>query len=109
MLAPCEGPPPPPAHVLRGGVLSVYVDGSGEGQGGWGVVMVDGGHGTQDRDATHRADFYGCVVLDPSAPPFLGATRATNNTAELTALAEALHISTLRIWGRGPASCQAAT
>ena len=53
--------------------------------------MVDGGRGGVDRGAIERARFYGPVVTDAAAPPFLGAERATNNTAELTALAEALH------------------
>ena len=70
----------------------MYVDGSGDAAGGWGVVVVEGGRGTLDRHvgARLRAEFYGPLVLDVAAPPFMGADRATNNTAELTALAEGL-------------------
>ena len=52
--------------------------------------MVDGGRAGSDRDAVLRAEYYGPVVLDRVAPTFWGAGRATNNTAELTALLEAL-------------------
>ena len=52
--------------------------------------MVDGGRGNTDRGARKCAEFYGPLTLDPAAPPFLGAERATNNTAELSALAEGL-------------------
>ena len=78
-------PPAPPPDILRDGVLAAYVDGSGDGQGGWGVVVVTGSKGNQtDKRALKCAEFYGPLVLDPAAPPFLGAERATNNTAELT-------------------------
>ena len=84
--------PKPPAELLRrgAGVLSVYVDGSGDGAGGWGVTVVTGGRGGADRDARQRAEHYGPMVLDPTAPPFLGAERTTNQTAELAAFAEGL-------------------
>ena len=84
--------PLPPAELLRrgAGVLTVYVDGSGESKGGWGVVVVSGGRGGQDRDATEIAEHYGPLVLDPTAAPFLGVEKASNNTAELTALCEGL-------------------
>lgn len=90
-----ELPPPPaaqpPPELLRAGILSIYTDGSGEADGGWGVVVVHGGRGTQtDATARHRATFYGPITLLPTAPPFLGAERGTNNVAELTAFAEAL-------------------
>ena len=90
-----ELPPPPaaqpPPELLRAGILSIYTDGSGEADGGWGVVVVHGGRGTQtDATARHRATFYGPITLLPTAPPFLRAERGTNNVAELTAFAEAL-------------------
>ena len=87
-----RAPQSAPPEVLRAGVLTVYVDGSGDAAGGWGVVVVEGGRGTLDRHvgARLRAEFYGPLVLDVAAPPFMGADRATNNTAELTALAEGL-------------------
>ena len=55
-------------------------------------IWREGGRGTLDRHvgARLRAEFYGPLVLDVAAPPFMGAERATNNTAELTALAEGL-------------------
>ena len=86
-------PPLPPVELLQRaeGVLSIYVDGSGAGSGGWGVVAVEGGHGGADDDATLRAEHYGSVTMDTLAPPFIGATTVTNSTAELTALAEGLY------------------
>jgi len=84
-------PPAPPPAILRDGVLAVYVDGSGDGAGGWGVVVVEGSRGTlTDLRAQLRAEFYGPLVLDSTAPPYLGVERVTNNTAELTCLAEGL-------------------
>ena len=81
----------PPPELLRAGILSIYTDGSGEADGGWGVVVVHGGRGTQtDTTARHHATFYGPITLQTTAPPFLGAERGTNNVAELTAFAEAL-------------------
>ena len=74
-------------------MLTLYVDGSGEAKGGCrGVVVVEGGRGTLDRHAgvRLRAEFYGPLVLDAAAPPYLGVERDNNNTAELTALAEGL-------------------
>jgi hypothetical protein len=67
-------------------VPAVYVDGSGVAEGGWGVVAVSGSRGGADRSAELVADHYGHVVLDEAAPPFLGATKVTNNSAELTPL-----------------------
>ena len=51
-------PVPPPAILRRGGGLpAVYVDGSGAGAGGWGVVVVTGSRGGADRDAREVASF----------------------------------------------------
>ena len=82
--------PSPPSAVLQSGVLTVYVDGSGTGGGGWGVVAVTDGRGGADADARLRDERYGPLVLDRDAPPYLGAERTTNQTAELTAFAEGL-------------------
>ena len=58
-----KAPPAPPPEILRDGVLTVYVDGSGDGRGGWGVVVVTGGRGNQtDKRALKRAEFYGPLV-----------------------------------------------
>jgi ribonuclease HI len=85
-------PPEPPPELLRrgAGVVTVYVDGSGEGACGWGVVVVSGGRGGADRTARLVTERYGPLVLARDAPPFIGAEKASNNTAELTALAEGL-------------------
>ena len=82
--------PVPPVQILRSGVPAVYVDGSGAGEGGWGVIAVSGSRGGADRSAELVAEHYGPVVVDATAPPCLGATRVTNNTAELTAFGEGL-------------------
>ena len=46
--------------------------------------------GNADKEAVLRTECYGPVVVDAVAPPYLGAAKVTNNTAELTALAEGL-------------------
>ena len=95
--------PQPPARVLRSGVPAVYVDGSGAGEGGWGVVAVSGSTGGADRAAELVAEHYGPVTIVATAPPFLGATRVTNNTAELTAFGEGLAYLRDVEGGTGPA------
>ena len=59
---------------------------------GWASAIVRGGDGQADVGATVVAEGWGPVVLDEDAPQFLGATRLTNNTAELTGLIETLLI-----------------
>lgn len=75
---------------------------AGEGGAGWGVVVVE----QTARQAQLQVDsgggkllheLYGPVMLDRGSPLYLGAERATNNTAELSAVVE------VRRWrARGP-------
>ena len=59
---------------------------------GWGVVVVE--HSAReaqrpdDRGGTLLHELYGPVMLDRASPLYLGAERATNNTAELSAVVE---------------------
>jgi len=76
----------------------IYVDGSCIGNqnvneetpAGWGVVVITGSNdlGRGNGDILH--EFNGKVVTDPGDPKFIGAEVGSNNTAELTAFAEAL-------------------
>ena len=75
----------------------VYTDGAydqagkgGAQKGGFGFVIVRGGDGDQDREAREVARGWGQVQTNKASPAYLGAVEHTNNTAELTALAEAL-------------------
>ena len=75
----------------------IYTDGAydqakegGTQKGGFGVVMVRGGDGEDDKDAREIMRGWGQVITDKNHPAYLGADEHTNNTAELTALAEAL-------------------
>jgi len=77
----------PRLSVYRGDRTSYYTDGSGSGSGGWGLVVVRRG---ADGDREMVGEFCGGVVVDAKAKPWLGAARATNNTAELQGVAEAL-------------------
>ena len=52
--------------------------------------MVRGGDGEDDKDAREIMRGWGQVITDKNHPAYLGADEHTNNTAELTALAEAL-------------------
>ena len=70
--------------------MEIYVDGSCAGnarvrssvcKAGWGVVVVDG---------TGVTELFGPVLLDSENPCFLGAEVGSNNTAELSAMCEAL-------------------
>ena len=68
----------------------IYTDGSGGQQSsntaGWGFAVYD----ANDTDMQHALfEIYGPVMLDTSDQRYIGATQATNNTAELTAIAEA--------------------
>ena len=76
--------PPPQAW-------SLYTDGSGsadeQSPAGWGVAVYDG----TDTDAQHCLfELRGPILTNDTDQRFLGATKQTNNTAELTAIAEAL-------------------
>ena len=75
----------------------VYVDGAydqaGEGgtqKGGFGVIIVQGGDGGNDENAFEVMQGWGQVTTNKASPVYIGATEHTNNTAELTALAEAM-------------------
>ena len=56
---------------------------------GWGVVAVKA-EGREDRDESVLVELYGFVILDNSSPFYMGASVGSNNTAELTAIGEAL-------------------
>lgn len=70
--------------------LNIYTNGSGgpnEQMGaGWGFAAYDGNHDFN----FPCAKSYGPVIVEPWCPCFLGATAHTNNTAEISAMVEAL-------------------
>lgn len=70
--------------------IVLYTDGSFRNSppAGWGVVVLN----CSSLDSRYHisAELFGRVIIDSSSPFFLGATRASNNTGELTALGEAL-------------------
>jgi ribonuclease HI len=75
----------------------IYTDGgcddSGEGGiAGWGAsaVRVTSPDAQPETDETPVADLWGRVVLDKQSVWFQGCARATNNTGELTGIAQAL-------------------
>jgi len=77
--------------------IRIYTDGgcddSGEGGiAGWGacVVHVERPDAQPESDETPVADLWGRVVLDRRSEWFQGCARATNNTGELTGIAQAL-------------------
>ena len=60
--------------------IECYTDGSfipNSQSAGWGVALCEKGR---------CFPFWGAVQLDPSAPDFCGASRASNNTGELSAI-----------------------
>ena len=74
------------ADVHEGG-MALYTDGSmATAAGGWGLVVSRRDAALEERE---MARFCGPVVVDAGARPYLGARRATNNTAELHGVAEA--------------------
>ena len=83
-----------PPDQLPQDALSIFTDGSGpdrhEVTAGWGFTVVTGGDGNTDDNATEVHSRCGRVVTDTHDAQFIGAERATNNTAELTAIACAL-------------------
>ena len=94
---------PPTDFGSLPGARVVYMDGSYTVGGvqpekaGWGVRMLDGDvDGDGDRDANVAADLCGPVVIDPRSRAFTGAEKLSNNTAELTALLEALELLTAK-------------
>ena len=77
--------------------IRIYTDGgcddNGEGGiAGWGacVVHVDRPDAQPESDETPVADLWGRAVLDRRSEWFQGCARATNNTGELTGIAQAL-------------------
>ena len=73
--------------------LAIYTDGACKGNknvyskqapAGWGVVVVD------DARQHQIVELYGPVVLDRKSPSYMKALVCSNNTAELTAVGEAL-------------------
>ena len=55
---------------------------------GWAYAVVMGGDGICDENAMLVTEGYGPVVTSPVHAAFVGARKHTNNTAELSALAE---------------------
>ena len=51
---------------------------------------MNGGDGVEDTHATEIARGWGQVTTDKASPVYIDACEHTNNTAELTALAEAM-------------------
>ena len=68
---------------------TAYTDGSEDGgRAGWAYAVVMGGDGISDENAMLVTEGYGPVVTSPVHAAFVGARKHTNNTAELSALAE---------------------
>ena len=68
-----------------------YTDGSEDlGKAGWAYAVLIGGDAIGDEGASLTSEGYGPVVTSAAHPAYLGARKHTNNTAELTALAELL-------------------
>ena len=86
-----NAPTPLPANTLV-----IYTDGSGPDRhaahqtAGWGFTVVTGGDGNADARAIEQHSRCGYVATDANDAQHIGAERATNNTAELTAIARAL-------------------
>ena len=53
-------------------------------------MRVHGGDGDQDDGAVERSSACGRVITERGHPAFLGATKMSNNTGELSAAAELL-------------------
>ena len=92
-LGPARQRPP----VANPTTTVVYCDGGydpadqGGGQcAGFGVSIVRGGDGEEDKQAIEFESLSGPVSLDKSSPTFLGALQHTNNTGELTGITEAI-------------------
>ena len=59
-------------------------------QGGFGYVAITNGDGDLDTEATEITRAWGAVQCASGSPAYIGATEHTNNTAELTAMAESI-------------------
>lgn len=82
-------------------MLHIYVDGSclgnqnvdSETPAGWGVVIITGSNDLGRGNGEVLHEFHGRVITDSEGSDFIGADVGSNNTAELTAMAEALRWS----------------
>ena len=80
------------------GLLMAYIDGSclenkhvnAQTPASWSVVIVTGDNELGKGKGTILTEFYGRVQTNPDADDFIGAEVGSNNTGELTAMAEAL-------------------
>ena len=78
-------------------MFHIYVDGSclgnqnvdSETPAGWGVVVITGSNDLGRGNGEIFHEFNGKVITDQSDSKFIGAEVGSNNTAELTAFAEA--------------------
>ena len=79
-------------------MFHIYVDGSCLGNqnvdeetpAGWGVVVITGSNDLGRGNGEIFHEFNGRVITNPEESKFIGAEVGSNNTAELTAFAEAL-------------------
>ena len=79
-------------------MFHIYVDGSclgnqnvdSETPAGWGVVVITGSNDLGRGNGEIFHEFNGEVITDSDDSKFIGAEVGSNNTAELTAFAEAL-------------------
>ena len=79
-------------------MFHIYVDGSCLGNqnvdeetpAGWGVVVITGSNDPGRGNGEIFHELNGRVITDPEESKFIGAEVGSNNTAELTAFAEAL-------------------
>jgi ribonuclease HI len=79
-------------------LFHIYVDGScignqnvgAETPAGWGVVVITGSNDLGRGNGKVHHEFSGSVITDVSDSDYFGAEVGSNNTAELTAFAEAL-------------------
>lgn len=79
-------------------MFHIYVDGSCLGNqnvdeetpAGWGVVVITGSNDLGRGNGEIFHEFNGRVITNPDESRFIGAEVGSNNTAELTAFAEAL-------------------
>ena len=53
-------------------------------------MLTENGDGVEDWGAKVVDEGYGPVVLEEGHPAYIGATKASNNTGELSAVAELL-------------------
>ena len=89
ILRPCRRDATTPQQQQQPPDWTAYTDGSEDGgRAGWAYAVVIGGDGISDENAMLVSEGYGPVVTSPVHAAFVGARKHTNNTAELSALAE---------------------